>query len=439
MVLRKILCIAVAAMICSCNPMKKDAMKDRADDIKEVIVSKNSQGVYLVVKEEVFQAVSKSDQGGFRRISGYTEDRISSYDINSGKLVKRIVLGEREENSCLFLGEMNGRLWYKSVNKELGVHARDPQTLDVTVSQEDLIRANPFLAGNLSMPEWNSLQRYYGFDVLKIMPMVSDNAGFVYWIDPVSLKAEKTSESIGNFDYDNNCTSTSMKLDAGTSINLQGSPRNSISYSGREFKEPSFLDGNFLKSSNLIYSADAGAKFLAPFREKIEMCNRQIDSLNTILGAIDTNSSGSRNSSVKYNRRNIQSRIESLSRDIKYAENDMKRYSSDELYDILSDDNSVFVMSRTDVTDKARVVISKVKLNADTTVALTWQTRLDNVYRDPEKGFDKSSFEFVFSKGDPELNTMRTVFYDNKLIFIFMLTATCIDAGSGRILWSIDL
>jgi predicted Rdx family selenoprotein len=83
MILKKLFCLIIVAFICSCNPMKKDLMKDRADDVKEVIVSKNNDGVFLVTKEEVFQAVSKSDQGGFRRISGYTENRISSYDLNT--------------------------------------------------------------------------------------------------------------------------------------------------------------------------------------------------------------------------------------------------------------------------------------------------------------------------------------------------------------------
>ena len=440
MISKKSFYIIFAALICSCNPMKKDLMKDRADDVKEVIVSKNNDGVFLVIKEEVFQAVSKSDQGGFRRISGYTEDRISSYDINTGTLVKRVVLGEREENQCLFLGEINGKLWYKSVNKKLGVHARDPKTLDVIVSQEDIISANPFFAGNLSQPEWNTVQRFYGFDVLKIAPMVSDNSGYVYYIDPVSLKAEKTTESIKSFEFDNNCISTSMNIDANTGINLQGSPRNNLSYAGRDIKEPSFLDGNFLKSSNIIYSDDADPKFLAPIREKISMFNHQIDSLNNLLEKIDTASSGkNKMNSQMYSYRSIQRNIENLKRNIKYADDDIKRYSNVKLFEILTKDNSVFVLSRSDVTDKAKAVISKVKLNEDSTVTLSWQTQLNDIYREPDKGFDKSSFEFVFSKGDPDLNTMRTVHYDNKLIFVFMLSATCIDTDTGNILWSISI
>jgi hypothetical protein len=438
--MKRSLWLILIAVTCSCNPMKKDLMKDRADDVKEVIVSKNNDGTFLVIKEEVFQAVSKSDQGGFRRISGYTENRISSYDLNTGALVKRVILGDREENECTFLGETDGKLWYKSVNKELGVHARDPRTLDVKITQEEIIKANPFLAGNISLPEWNAIQRYYGFDVLKMMPMISDNAGYVYRIDPVSIKAERTDESVKDFNFDNNCISTSMNIDANTGVNLQGSPRNNISYKGRDIKEPSFLDGNFLKSSNIIVSSDANPKFLAPYREKINMYDGQIDSLSNILEKIDTVSNGNRkNSSQMYSYRNIQRNIENLKRNIKYAEDDIRRFSEDRFYEIVTNDNGVFILSCSDVTDKAKVIISKVRLNEDTTVTLSWQTQLNDIYREPDKGFDKSSFEFVFSKGDPDLNTMRTVHHGNKLIFVFMLTATCIDTNTGDILWSINI
>jgi len=420
--------------------MKKNVMKDTADDVMEAIISKTNEGTFLVVKEEVFQAVSKSDKGGFRQISGYTEYRISSYDINTGQLVKRVVLGDRKENECTFLGETDGKLWYKSVDKKLGVHARDPKTLDVIVTEEKIIEANPFLKNNLSQPEWNSISRYYGFDFLKKMPMVSDNAGYVYYIDPVSLKAEKTTESIKNFDYDNSCTSTSMKLDVNSNIHLSGSPRNSVNIFSKEIKEPSFLKGDFLKSSNAMNAVDANPEFFEPYKKEIEKYLRETDSLKKILQEADTNTTDKfKKTSLQFSLRNAERNIGYIKDKIKYAEDNIKRYSDDEYYEIITGDKSVFLMSQTDVTDQAKAIISKVKLNSDTTVNLQWQTVLNDIYRDPDKGFDKSSFEVVFSKGNPDLRTMRVIDAGDKLIFIFMLKATCIDVVTGKILWTIDL
>jgi len=419
--------------------MKKNVMKDTADDVMEAILSKTNEGTFLVVKEEVFQAVSKSDKGGFRQISGYTEYRISSYDINSGQLVKRVVLGGRKENECTFLGETDGKLWYKSVDKKLGVHARDPRTLEVIVTEEKVIEVNPFLKNNLSQPEWNSISRYYGFDILKKMLMVSDNAGYVYYINPASLKAEKTTESIKNFDYDNSCTSMSMKTDVKSNLYLSGSPRNSINLFSKEIKEPSFLKGDFLKSSNVMNAVDANPEFFEPYKKEIEKYLGETDSLKKILEEADTITDKFKKTSLQFGLRNAERSIGHIKNKIKNAEDNIKRYSDDKYYEIITDDKSVFVMSQTDVTDQARVIISKVKLNSDTTVNLQWQIVLNDIYRDPDKGFDKSSFEVVFSKGNPDLRTMRVIDAGDKLIFIFMLKATNIDVETGKILWTIDL
>ncbi|MEO6693846.1 MAG: PA2928 family protein [Ignavibacteria bacterium] len=420
--------------------MKKNVMKDTADNVVEAIISKINEGTFLVVKEEVFQAVSKSDEGGFRRISGYTEYRISSYDVNTGQLVKRIVLGNRKENECRFLGETDGKLWYKSVDKELGIHVRDPKSLDVIIPEAKIIEINPFLKNNLSQPEWSNVQGFYGFDINAKMPMVSDNSGYVYYIDPVSLKAEKTNGSIKNFDYDETCTSSSMKLDVNTSIYLRGSPRNSIKLFNKEINEPSFLKGDFLKSSIVMNAFDANPDFILPYKKEVEKYRKEIDSMNNILNTTDTTSINKFNNSYKtYTLRNAERNIGYTNDKIKSAENNIKRYADDKYYEIITADKSVFLISQTDVTDQAKIIISKVKLNSDTTVSLQWETVLKDIYRDPEKGFDKSSFDVVFSKGNPDLKAMRVLISGEKLFFIFMLKAICFDVGTGKVLWNFDI
>lgn len=423
-----------------CNPMRKNVMKDIADDVQEAVISKTPEGTYLVVKEEIFQATSKSDKGGFRQISGYVEFRISSYDINTGTLAKRIVLGEREKNYSAFLGETNGKLWYKSIDNVFGLHARDPKTLDVIVTQEKILEANPFLRNNISQPEWNSIARYYGFDHEKKMPMISDNSGYVYYLHPSTLQAEKTSESIKDFDFDNSNTSSSIKIDADKSVYLNGSPRKNINYMNRQIKEPSFLNGDFLRSSNVMNSADANPDFFNPYKKEISAALNKIDSFKNILNELDTNVSDRfKKIGVQNSMRNANRYIENEEDKIKRAEDNIKRYSDDKYYEIISD-GSVFLISQTDVTDKAKIILSKVKLNpSDTSATLQWQTELQDYYRDPDKGFDKSSFEVVFSKGNPDLRTMRVLAYGDKLIFIFMLKAACIDMNSGKILWTVDL
>jgi hypothetical protein len=424
----------------SCNSMKKSVMNDLADDVKEAIISGTGGEYFVVTKEEIYQATSKSDNGGIRQITGYVEYRISSYDLNTGKLSARIDLGDRNENECTFLGETKGKLWYKSVDKNLGFHAREPKNLSVIISQEKLTEVNPFLKNNISLPEWNNILTYYGFDTDKNMPMVTDNSGFVYYINPETLAAEKTSESIVRNDHNNNCLSTSMNIDAENLIYLQGSPRNYLSIYTKENKDISFLKGEFLLRSYISESDEENQKFFAPYMDEIAGYKREIDSIREILSSTDSNS-GDKNSKYYYrdNKKYAERNIQNLLNKIKYAEDNIKRNSRNDNYSLITKDNGVFIISQTDVTDQAKVLISKVRIDPDSTSKQIWQTELQDIYRNPDKGMDKSSFEIVFSKGNPNLNTMRVISGNGRLVLIFMLRAVCLDTETGIVIWNIEL
>ncbi|MBK8981688.1 MAG: hypothetical protein IPM38_05045 [Ignavibacteria bacterium] len=300
------------------------------------------------------------------------------------------------KNECVLLGITDGRLWYKSINAELGFHARDPVTLDVVVSEKMIIDANPFLQNNMSSPEWNSIKKFYGFDISKNMPMISDNAGYLYYIDPVSLKAEKTSSSIELIKFEESVLTSSVKLDDSNMLYLSGNPRKRFEIMNKIMDEPSFLNGEIIKSSS---DAFLPADYLSGDAYKDAAAKKDPKRLNRKNEPENTFAKG----------------------------------------EIITSDRCIFVLSRTDATDQAKVIISKVKINGAESAALQWETVLDNIYRDPDKGLDKSAFDDVFSKGNPNLSTMRTAYADNKLVFIFMLKATCIDEKSGKVLWSRDL
>lgn len=390
------LILFLSLIFTSCNLMKKNVMEDNCDDMKEVVISESNGKFALVVKEEIFQATSKSDNGGIRQITGYTEYRLSGYDLNTGELLKRLELGELRENECVLLGMTESKLWYKSINSEFGFHARDPVTLDVIVTEKMVIDANPFLQNNISKPEWNSIQKFYGFDNSKGMPIISDNSGYLYIIDPVTLKAEKITSSIMNNRYDENVLTSSVYLNNNEVVYLSGNPRTRFRYVNKDFDEPSFLKGEIIKSSSETNMPD---EYLL--------------------------SNEFKESASKKNPLRITRKTE--------PENTFAKGQ------IITKDKSVFILSRTDVTDQAKVIISKVKFDENYSPSLQWETVLDNIYREPEKALDQSSFDMVFSKGNPDLSTMRVTYADNKLIFIFMLKATCIDSDSGRIIWSSDL
>lgn len=424
----------------SCNFMKKDLKTDIADNIKEFIISESNGEYFLISKEEIFQATSKSDNNGIRHITGYTEYRISSYELNSGNLISRVILGDRKENECDLLGESKGLLWYKSVDPELGFHARDPKTLDVKISQEKITEVNPFLKDNLSQPEWNNIKNYYGFDIYKKMPMVSDNSGFLYYIDPVTLKAEKTSESVKNYDFDNNCLSTSTQFSKNNLLFLKGSPRNYIVLGNKEFNDVSFLKGEYVESSVQINPESANNEINESYQKEIKNFRHQADSLKKILTEFGANVDSDKIKSAKNSRRIfVERNIERLEKKIKDAGENSKNEIMSENFALITPDRCVFLYSQTDVTDQSKVIISKVKIKSDSSIDLEWQTKLDNIFTDPAKGMDKSSFEEVFSKGDPEFDTKRAAMGNGKLVFMSMLRAVCIDVESGKVLWEKEL
>ncbi|HMS65048.1 MAG TPA: hypothetical protein PKD83_07315 [Ignavibacteria bacterium] len=413
---------------------------DTADDIKEFIISESKGEYFLISKEEIFQATSKSDNNGIRQITGYTEYRISSYDVNSGNLISRVLLGDRKENACELLGESNGLLWYKSVDPELGFHARDPKTLDVMIPQRRITNINPFLEGNLSQPEWNKIKTYYGFDIYKQMPMISDNSGFLYFIDPETLKAEKTGGSVKNYDFDKNCLSTSLSLNDNSNLYMKGSPRNHIEIGNKELEDVSFLKGEFIQSSVQIDPKTIINELLEPFNKEINNLEKQIDSLKNILSEFSVDSDKDKNKSITQSRKIfIERNIERLEKKIKYSEDSKQKETESENFTLFTPDGCVFVYSQTDVTDQSKVLISKIKIDPDTSIVLVWQTKLENIYSDPAKGLDRSAFEAVFSKGDPDLNTKRAVMGNGKLIFMSMLRAVCIDIENGKVLWEKEM
>jgi len=391
--------IIISITVCffsSCNLMKKNVMDDNCDDVEEAVISESNGKYALITNEEIFQATSKSSDGGFRKITGYAEYRLTSYDLYTGEIIKRIELGDMRENECVLLGITEGRLWYKSVNPELGFHARDPVTLDVVVPEKMITDANPFLQNNMSRPEWNSIKKFYGFDISKNMPMISDNAGYLYNIDPVNLKAEKTTSSLEQINFEENVMTTSVYLDKNNMLYLSGNPRKRFQIMNKIMDEPSFLNGEIIKSSS---DAFMPSEYLSGDAYKDATAKKD---------------------PIRLNRKNEPENI--------FAKGQ-----------IITNDRCIFVLSRTDATDQAKVIISKVKFNGTESAALQWETVLDNIYREPDRGLDKSAFDDVFSKGNPDLSTMRTAYADNKLVFIFMLKATCIDEKSGKVLWTRDL
>lgn len=132
--------------------LHKSVLNDSADNVVNCLLYHGPEGDLLIIHESIFQAVSKSSGGGFTRISGYSEGRLSSYDLASGQLSSRLVLGKFSNAATSLLGCTPGHVWVYSDNAQLGLHSLNPRTLAVNLSQEAIKAQNPHLIETLLHP-----------------------------------------------------------------------------------------------------------------------------------------------------------------------------------------------------------------------------------------------------------------------------------------------
>lgn len=426
----------VAALFLSGCMFKKNVMKDEADNLEEAVVASLNGENFLVMKEEIFQATSKSSKQGFRTTSGYTEYRLTSYDLNTGKISKRIELGERDDGYMCFLGATDGKLWYFCDNEKIGLHARNPKTLDVVVTKDDIEKANPFLKNNFPKVKWYELRKYFGFDLVKKMPLIADNSGFVYLLNPENLSTEKISSPVKNFEYEKTISATTIYVTKNDNMSLSGDPRKTIRFASREFEQPDFLKGEFLESSNSLNVKEVFPEYLNPVYEEIEKSQRFIDSVNGLEEKM-------KDETDQWKIRNLKS----LKSRIKYEEDNIGRkykeindLSTNRFNNIISRDKGVFVIHTTTASDTAKVLISKVNFDMnEKNITLMWTTLLENIFAEPDKVYEKGGFDYVFSKGSPNLRTKRAIIHGDKLILVLMLKTVCIDVNSGKVLWEFQI
>jgi hypothetical protein len=411
---------------------KKNVMDDDADDIEEIVIANSGGEKILVSKESIFQATSKSSKGGIRTTTGYSEYRLSSYNLTTGELFKRIELGEQDDSYLYFLGNTDGKLWYYSQNEKIGLHVRDPKTLDIIVTQDQILNVNPFLKGNFPKVKSYELRRYFGYDYAKNIPIISDNSGIIYSLDPVTLKAEKRTGSMTNYKYEESTQSTSMNLDKDLHVSLSGEPRKYLQFGNKNFEELDFLKGEFLFSSGVVPAKEIYPDYFAPILKEIEKKQRAIDSLNTLIEEQKDETDMWKARTVE----RMRDRVKYEQRDLENENRKLTKASDEKINLIISRDKGFFIIHSTTASDTAKVLISKVRFNTeDKSASFMWTTLLPNIFYEPDKVYEKGSFDYVFSKGSPNLRTKRVIYSDDKLVFISMLKAVCIDMNTGSILW----
>jgi hypothetical protein len=248
-----LVCLSCSFVRTGCGFYTKNADKDGADDVQEIVVSESSDGTYLTAVEWIFQGKRNTKQGIRGGHDGWWEVRVSCYDLSTGELEGRHVFGKREEAETVLLGEAGGMLWFASADKSLGFHAREIPSLEIAVTEKEILEANPRL--ELKKPEWNYISQQYRFDKVKNMPVISDVSGAEYYINPSTLKTEAPAE-VQYYTSNPNNTASSVTLAVNKYIELNRA--GNIVLDKKETKSINFYKGEFLLSTIPFYDTAAG-------------------------------------------------------------------------------------------------------------------------------------------------------------------------------------
>lgn len=444
MLIRLTLFLLLITALSSC--FHKDVMNDRADDIKCVVLYSDNSGARIIAREEIFQATSKSSGRGITHISGYSEYRLSAYDVATGKLLARVELGEgMQEGECLLLGIADEKLWLFSMNPELGFHSRSPKTLEVIETQTQLAAAAPFSGFKFAVCEWPQISRHYGMSADQKNVMLSDISGFRYAYDPKAKTLRKTTEEIvcnDNWTAINASTSNSLRWDKDNTISLSGEPRRMVQFQYKPTGfESSYLKGEFLMVTDLRSLAVLKNSEAAAIDHKADSLTKEIKRLQQQFPRLAQSSDWF--SGISNDERNAARKIENMQRDTARLMDDKKGLfagsSSLLRYTGLMYGKDAYILHSGDVTDTSKLMLTSLEITNGTAYREKWTTRMGRYYFNPDKADAAGAFETVFSDGNPQFRFRWFAIHGDKLIAISQLQMCCIDLNTGKILWDNDL
>lgn len=197
---------------------------DQIDDI--AFVPAQGADVMLAI-ESIEHITSSSSRGGMTSQSSYDTYRLTSIDLGTGALIQRKIIGDDRDERIEFIGTVGGHFWLYSYDPDIGLHTRNPSTLEIVQTEKEIVAKNPLLATGL-LKDPSPLEHYYGVEQKsgKIYVTLIDGHGML--IDPATLVAVPVTEKPEHRSRLSSLLGTSVDLRGGDRISVEGSPRQSI-------------------------------------------------------------------------------------------------------------------------------------------------------------------------------------------------------------------
>jgi hypothetical protein len=206
---------------CSGTGFFRSAKSSDANYLYQVYPASLNGTEYFLSLEGIFKTSIYERKGGITMRSGSTELRLTLHNLSNGEIVAREVIGNYHDKYSGIVGTRDSICWM--YNKEDGLHGRNIPGLQITVTQEDIIAANPQLSEGLAMAQetLTNLEELFAFSREYNALMLTTVTGKKIWVDGNSFKTiEAPLAYLPNTDFNDIIAQTIEMAQHGETINI---------------------------------------------------------------------------------------------------------------------------------------------------------------------------------------------------------------------------
>lgn len=204
----------------------------------------NGKKVFYTI-ESAFYITSTNRGKGIQFNQGYTKRYLNAVNPENGVKINTVKL----KGVTNYIGSAGGKAWFFSVDPTIGLHARNPVSLDIIVESKNIIDCNPELKSGLSEKADD-----FSIDTSGRFMFITANDGYCYLIDPLSLKALRTDKKAATNYYwrDDDLLQQSIFIHDSLQISFRGNPREFLireknsNQGTEELKDISFIEPGIL-------------------------------------------------------------------------------------------------------------------------------------------------------------------------------------------------
>lgn len=391
----------------------------KVDNITKLIFFKKDNIPYAIFQESLFHPTEQSYSKGNLVSRGYSESRISVYNIATGKIIAQKELGRTDSaEACLMLGYTTDNLWIYSLKYKSGLQSLDPLTLNRKISQATIYSKLTQDIGRFKEPDWQHIGNYYAVSSIQHKLIVTNQNNEKFYIDIENYIPEKITEPI--------------VLNPSYNENL----KNSVSIQNKEWKfdgfddmklingqdtidNLTFLYGSFIMEQNpkklFAYFLDNQEKLTAalePLQKKPLPSNEEKKAMQAIQLQLDGNKT---NINALIGGKNPNPHV------------------------LQSNANTFFVYSKDDNSDASVIRISKITINESNGVKVDWEQKISGMFYNVASARNTKAFKHFFGDFAPDFDFRHFELFDNHLIVIYLLQVCSINVETGEVEWSFIL